>query len=190
MSFGPPLPQGFRSRAEVFDLELSRPPGIDLTERLDVVLPEGLQVLDCRPILFKAPSLMSQLEGASYRVRFPRPFVEQTGFSPAQLLETLRVRTAELLARDSVVVRRVSEDKVREFDARPSMAALLVGDDEKPAVLDLHLRFTMRAQARPDDVVGLLFPDLDPRTVDVERTEMWVERGNDRIDPMRLLSSP
>jgi len=190
MSFGPPLPLGFRSRAEVFDLEFSRPPGVDLAERLDAVLPDGLQIRDFRPILFKTPSLMSQLEGASYRVRFPRPFVEQTGFSPAQLLETLRARTGELLARDSVVVRRVSEDKVREFDARPSMAALHARDDEAPAVLDMHLRFTMRAQARPDDVVGLLFPDLDPRTVDVERTEMWVERGNDRLDPMQLLSSP
>jgi uncharacterized protein (DUF2344 family) len=26
MSFGPPLPLGYRSRAEVFDLEFSRPP--------------------------------------------------------------------------------------------------------------------------------------------------------------------
>lgn len=116
--------------------------------------------------------------------------MEQTGDSPAQLLATLRTRTDELLARDSLVVRRVSEDKVREFDARPSLAALRVGDDEAPAVLDLHLRFTVRAQARPDDVVGLLFPDLDPRTVDVERTELWVERGSDRLDPMQLLSSP
>ena len=190
MSFGPPLPLGYRSRAEVFDLEFSRPPGVDLAERLGAVLPDGLRVRDFRPILFKAPSLMSQLEGASYRVRFPRPFVEQTGFSPAQLLETLRARTGELLARDSVVVRRISEDKVREFDARPSMAALQANDDEAPAALDMHLRFTMRAQARPDDVIGLLFPDLDPRTVDVERTEMWVERGNDRLDPMQLLSSP
>ncbi|MCC6350778.1 MAG: TIGR03960 family B12-binding radical SAM protein [Candidatus Eisenbacteria bacterium] len=190
MSFGPPLPLGFRSRAEVFDLEFGRPPGVDLAERLGAVLPDGLRVRDFRPILFKTPSLMSQLEGASYRVRFPRPFVEQTGDSPAQLLATLRTRTDELLARDSLVVRRVSEDKVREFDARPSLAALRVGDDEAPAVLDLHLRFTVRAQARPDDVVGLLFPDLDPRTVDVERTELWVERGSDRLDPMQLLSSP
>ncbi len=190
MSFGPPLPLGYRSRAEVFDLELDRPPGVDLAERLDAVLPDGLVVRDFRPILFKTPSLMSQLEGASYRVRFPRPFVEQTGLAPAQLLETLRVRAHELLARDHVIVRRVSEDKVREFDARPSLAALRAHDEESPAVLDLHLRFTMRAQARPDDVVGLLFPELDPRTVDVERTEMWVERGNDRLDPMQLLSSP
>jgi hypothetical protein len=131
---------------------------------------------------------MSQLEGASYRVRFPRSYLAQAGIAPEQLLDALNARSAELLARDVVVVRRTSEDKVREFDARPSMAALHAHDAEHPAVLDLHLRFTMRAQARPDDVVALMFPSADPRTVDVERTELWVERGEDRLDPMQLLT--
>ncbi len=188
MSFGPPLPLGYRSRAEVFDLEFSRPPAVDLAERLDAVLPEGLSLISFRPILFKTPSLMSQLEGASYRVRFPRSFLAQADVAPERLLDALDERTRALLARDVVVVRRESEDKVREFDARPSMAALHANDDEKPAVLDLLLRFTQRAQARPDDVVGLLFPSTDPRTVDVERTELWAVLGEDRLDPMQLLT--
>ena len=188
MSFGPPLPLGYRSRAEVFDLEFSRPPAVDLAERLDAVLPDGLRLVSFRPILFKTPSLMSQLEGASYRVRFPRSFLAAADVTPEQLLGVLDARSQELLARDVVVVRRTSEDKVREFDARPSLAALHANDDENPAVLDLLLRFTLRAQARPDDVVALLFPGTDPRTVDVERTAMWTERGDERFDPMQLLT--
>src|SRR5206468_319366 len=89
MSFGPPLPLGYRSRAEVFDLEFSRPPAIDLAERLNTVLPEFLAVVAYRPILFKTPSLMSQLEGASYRVRFPGSFFTEAGLSPATLREAL-----------------------------------------------------------------------------------------------------
>ncbi|HEV2105082.1 MAG TPA: TIGR03936 family radical SAM-associated protein, partial [Candidatus Eisenbacteria bacterium] len=188
MSFGPPLPLGYRSRAEAFDLELERPPGVDLAERLNAVLPEGLRVLDFRPILFKTPSLMSQLEGASYRVRFPRGFLDTAGIPPERLLAELDARVAALLARDVVVVRRRSEDQAREFDARPSIAAMLAHAGEPPAVLDLHVRFTLRAAARPDDLVGLLFPGSDPRTVDVERTELWAERGGERLDPLRLLS--
>jgi radical SAM-linked protein len=188
MSFGPPLPLGYRSRAEVFDLEFSRPPAVDLAERLDAVLPDGLRLISFRPILFKTPSLMSQLEGASYRVRFPRSFLAAADVTPERLLDVLDARSRELLARDVVVVRRTSEDKVREFDARPSLAALHANDDETPAVLDLLLRFTLRAQARPDDVVALMFPAADPRTVDVERTGLWTERGEERFDPMQLLT--
>jgi radical SAM family uncharacterized protein/radical SAM-linked protein len=188
MSFGPPLPLGFRSRAEVFDLELTRPPGVDLAERLNAVLPDGLQVVDFRPILFKTPSLMSQLEGASYRVRFPGSYLAEAGIDPAVLAQTLDERVHRLLSQEVVVVRRQNEDKVREFDARPCIVALQVGTDEPPAVLDLDLRFTLRASARPDDLLGLLIPEADPRTVDVERTELWADREGRRSDPLRLLS--
>lgn len=188
MSFGPPLPLGFRSRAEVFDLELTRPPGVDLAERLNAVLPDGLQVVEFRPILFKTPSLMSQLEGASYRVRFPGSYLAEAGIDPAVLAQTLDERVHRLLSQEVVVVRRQNEDKVREFDARPCIVALQVGTDEPPAVLDLDLRFTLRASARPDDLLGLLIPEADPRTVDVERTELWADREGRRSDPLRLLS--
>jgi radical SAM family uncharacterized protein/radical SAM-linked protein len=188
MSFGPPLPLGFRSRAEVFDLELSRPPGVDLAERLNAVLPDGLTVSGFRPILYKTPSLMSQLEGASYRVRFPGSFLAEAGIAPGALRSELHERVSRLLARDVVLVRRVSEDKAREFDAKPSIVALHASLDEAPAVLDLHLRFTLRAAARPDDLIGLLVPEADPRTVDVERTALWAERGGERWEPLRLLT--
>jgi len=98
MSFGPPLPLGFRSRAEVFDLELSRPPGVDLSERLNAVLPDGLRVTSFRPILYKTPSLMSQLEGASYRVRFPGGFLAEAGIAPGALRMELHVERTALWA--------------------------------------------------------------------------------------------
>jgi radical SAM-linked protein len=189
MSFGPPLPLGHRSRAEVFDLEFTRPPGVDLAACLNAVLPEGLQVLDVRPILFKTPSLMSQLEGASYRVRFPVGFLEEAGLAPERLLDTLQRGASELLARDHVLVRRKSEEQAREFDARGSIVSLDVGPDEPPAVLDAHVRFTPRASVRPEELVGLLIPSGDPRTVDIERTELWSEVGGRRLDPLALLSA-
>jgi radical SAM-linked protein len=187
MSFGPPLPLGFRSRAEVFDLELTRPPAVDLAERLNAVLPESLRVLDFRPILFKTPSLMSQLEGATYRVRFPRPFLDEAGLPPERLPGTLTPRIVELLARDHVLVRRASEGHTREFDARPSIVSLGLAADE--AVLEACIRFTPRAQVRPDELVALLLPGCDPRTVDVERTVLWAETGGRRLDPLALLEA-
>jgi radical SAM family uncharacterized protein/radical SAM-linked protein len=189
MSFGPPLSLGYRSRAEAFDLELTRPPGVDLQERLNAALPSGLRVLAYAPILFKTPSLMSQLEGASYRVRFPRTFLEQSGTSPERLFAELEARSQELLARAHVLVRRKSEAQTREFDARPSIVALEIRHEDGAPVLDVHVKFTVRAQVRPDEVVALLLPAEDARTVDIERTALWTESGGERLDPLALLSA-
>jgi len=187
MSFGPPLPLGHRSRAEVFDLEFSQPPAVDLAERLNAVLPPGLRVLAFRPILFKTLSLMSQLGGGSYRIRFPRPYLADAGLNTDALRATLAAAIPVLLARDHVIVRRVSEGQTREFDARPSIAALELSDEETPVALDAHIRFTARAQARPEEVMALLVPHADPRITDVERVMLWAESDGRRLDPLQLL---
>ena len=189
MSFGPPLPLGYRSRAEVFDLEFARPPAVDLAERLNAVLPGSLQVLAFRPILFKTPSLMSQLEGASYRVRFPEGFLAETGITPERLHGELEARIRGLLALEHLIVRRKSEAQIREFDARSSLVALEPSDAEVPAALDMHARFIPRAQVRPDDLVALLFPGADVRTVDVERTALWALAAGRRLDAFELLGA-
>ena len=187
MSFGPPLPLGYRSRAEVFDLEFSRPPAVDLAERLNAVLPEGLHVLHFRPILFKTPSLMSQLEGASYRVRFPSAYVAEAGLAPGDLPAVLRREVSELLARPHLVVRRRGEETSREFDARPSIAALEIGREDLDTVLDCHLRFTPRASVRAEEILAVLLPNGDPRTADIERRALWSEMHGRRLDPLELL---
>jgi radical SAM family uncharacterized protein/radical SAM-linked protein len=189
MSFGPPLPLGFRSRAEVFDLEFTQPPAVDLEHRLNAVLPDGLTVLAYRPILFKTPSLMSRLEGASYRVRFTPAFLAEAGLAHEALPATLRERIPALLAREHVIVRRQSDGQTREFDARPSIVSLDVADADIPVALDLNVRFTPRAQARPDELTALLIPNTDARTLDVERVMLWIEHAGRRWDPLELLSA-
>ena len=172
-----------------FDLEFSQPPSVDLTERLNAVLPQGLRVLASRPILFKTPSLMSQLGGGSYRIRFPRPYLADAGLTPGALRAVLAAAIPVLLARDHVIVRRTSEGQTREFDARPSVAALELSDEETPVALDAHIRFTARAQARPEEVVALLVPNADPRITDVERVMLWAESDGRRLDPLALLGA-
>jgi radical SAM-linked protein len=189
MSFGPPLPLGYRSQAEVFDLEFAQPPAVDLRERLDAVLPEGLRVTGFRPILFKTPSLMSQLDGASSRVRFPRTWLAEAGLRETALRGELEARVRWLLGETSVIVRRQSEGQTREFDARPSIAHLETRDEDGQPVLETHVRFTARAQVRPDEIVALLLPRADARTADVERTQLWAEIDGRRLDPFALLEA-
>jgi len=188
MSFGPPLPLGHRSRAECFDLELTRPPGVDLAERLNTVLPDGLRVEAYRPILFKIPSLMSQLGGASYRVRFPARTLAEAGLDPATSTAMLARGGSDLLGREHLLVRRKNEEQAREFDARPSIVTLEAGTEDSSPVLDAHIRFIPRAMVRPEEVVALILPTVDVRALDVERTALWMEVGEHRLDPLALLS--
>jgi hypothetical protein len=144
-------------------------------------------VLASRPILFKTPSLMSELEGASYRVRFPAGYLAEAGLTPEALIGTLSAHIPELLGREHVLVRRQSEDKAREFDARPSIVAIEPRTEETPPALDAHIRFTPRAAVRPEELVAILLPSGDVRTLDVERIALWTEAGGRRLDPLGLL---
>src|SRR6266545_2619121 len=60
---------------------------------------------------------------------------------------------------------------------------------EHPAALDAQVRFTPRAQVRPDEIVRLLIPDGDARTVDVERVMLWANFSGRLLDPIQLLST-
>jgi len=100
-----------------------------------------------------------------------------------------RLREEKLLERDHLIVRRHSEAQTREFDARPSIVALEPGDEDGHTVLEAMIRFTARAQVRPDELVSLLVPEADARGVDVERVRLWTERCGRRLDPLELLSA-
>jgi hypothetical protein len=131
---------------------------------------------------------MSQLEGASYRVRFTAPYLAEAGLTPETLAGALGRQVHELLARPHVIVRRRGEGQSREFDARPSIAALEVVSEGLDTVLDCHLRFTPRAVVRPEELLVEMFPPADSRTADVERTTLWAESDGRRLDPLELLS--
>jgi hypothetical protein len=132
---------------------------------------------------------MSLLEGASYRVGFPATFLAGAELTADALHAILRDGIEPLLAREHVLVRRTSEGKTREFDARSSIAAIELKSDGGRPVLDAHLRFTVRAQVRPDELVALLVPHADSRATDVERVRLWAERDGLRLDPLDLLEA-
>jgi hypothetical protein len=89
------------------------------------------------------------------------------------LRDTLTTRIAELLRQEHVIVRAIERGQSREFDARSSIASVEPGDEEGRVVLDVTVRFTARAQVRPDEVVALLVPHADARSTDVERVALW-----------------
>ncbi len=71
-AFSSALPVGVESLAEYMDLWFSRvPTARDVEEGLNAVLPEGISVLDARPIPLNAPSLEQSIAWMEYALTFP-----------------------------------------------------------------------------------------------------------------------
>jgi radical SAM family uncharacterized protein/radical SAM-linked protein len=185
MSFGPPLPVGYTSRAEYFDLEFARPPAAELLETLNPFLPEGVGLAAWRPILIKTVSLMSAINEAVYDIRITDAFLARSGVEPAALGDRLSEVAARLLEQQEILVRRKTKGGIKQVDIRPSIGALTTAPSGKS--LECRIRFTPRAQARPEEVLSQLFPEADPRLARVDRTALWITAGDRRLNPFESL---
>jgi radical SAM-linked protein len=162
MSWIGAAPTGTASEAEYVEIGLTRPMDpATLAKALDAALPDGLDVLAA-----------AVAEGAplAERIEASRWVVEVPGVAPAALREALDA----LLARESVVVERVTPSGRRKIDVR---AAVVHADVHDPApentapsggaaatppdragvcaILTAVVRQTTPA-VRPDDVLGAL----------------------------------
>jgi radical SAM family uncharacterized protein/radical SAM-linked protein len=92
MAFSPALPVGVESRAEYLDLWLSSVPEEGRIEReLNAVLPEGISVLEARPVPLNASSLEGSIAWMEYEILFP-----DTGTEPPRQEDLERAMRAFL----------------------------------------------------------------------------------------------
>jgi hypothetical protein len=68
LSMGPALPVGYEGRAESFDVDCTAPVRKQHLERANSLLPDGIDVLDARPLLPGAPKLGRLVAAARYRI--------------------------------------------------------------------------------------------------------------------------
>ncbi len=71
IAFGPPLPTGFKSSAEYFDMELQVSASLQSVDILRTVFPKGMDFIDCQYIFKKGSSLFDAIGLALYRVVMP-----------------------------------------------------------------------------------------------------------------------
>jgi len=108
------VPTGAASEAEYVEIGLIRPVDpAELARALDAALPDGLDVLAAAPA--EGAALAERIDAGRWRV-------ELAGVDP----QLLRVAVAALLARDTVVVHRITPSGRREVDVRAALAALSV----------------------------------------------------------------
>jgi radical SAM-linked protein len=71
LSMGPALALGHEGLAEIFDVDCTAPVGPRQVAAASALLPDGLDLLDARPLLPGAPSLGKMVASARYRVAAP-----------------------------------------------------------------------------------------------------------------------
>jgi radical SAM-linked protein len=149
-------PTGAASEAEYVEIGLTREvdPAV-LVAELDAALPAGLDVVDAA--LAAPPTLADRIDAARWVLELPElPEAE------------LRAAVEALLARDSVVIERVTPSGRREIDVRKALVSAEVGGrtaqraavSDTAVVADCAIMTAVVRQTtpavRPDDVLGAL----------------------------------
>ena len=76
LSMGPALPVGYAGRAEYFDVDCTAPLRKQHLARANALLPDGVEILDARPLLPGAPKLGRLVAAARYRIDGVEPWPE------------------------------------------------------------------------------------------------------------------
>ncbi|MGB9561547.1 MAG: TIGR03936 family radical SAM-associated protein, partial [bacterium] len=169
LSLGPPLPLGYISRAEYFDLEFKIPPSDSQIERLNESLPEGFKILEYMPIVGKIDSLFSAIDVAHYIIHLPKDIC----ISGNDLLSILNM--------DSIIIKR----REKEIDIRPLILKLNLISPSKISAL---LRISEKRTARPDEILlSMGFERERIAETIFERTELLKEEYDGFYTPMGKL---
>jgi radical SAM-linked protein len=140
------LPLGHVGEEEILDawFEQSVPLG-DLAEKLEPVMPAGLDVSEVREVDERAPAMQTQVVGTTYRVA-----VEWQGNR-----EAIEACVDEVLAKEQVI----HERRGKRYNLRPLVEALhLVEADADAGCATLWMKLSARpgATGRPEAVLDVL----------------------------------
>ncbi len=180
ISFGPPLPLGYTSESEYFDLALEWPFTSDMAKRLKDTLPDGFYLIMARSLINMKESLSSKLNRAVYEV-----VVENK--------KDCEARIASLLSKEKIEINRVAKDEVKQIDIRPAIFEVRCLESgvirpDKPAVY-LELGVGSGGYARPQEVIqaaGIADEAVLPALI-IHRKDLWhVDSAGNRLTPMEF----
>ncbi|MBU1242208.1 TIGR03936 family radical SAM-associated protein [Myxococcota bacterium] len=164
MTFGPALGHRTEGLNELLEVHLESPPlsdPQDVLARLNANSVHGLVFNSYELIGAETPGLARRITHSIVSLRIPPATTD---------LEELRFRIGEIMASPVLELTRSHPGKPdRIFDARPSLAsleAILLGDRIH---LVMHIRNLTTSQIRPQDVLSLCLPDLDPEGTTIVR---------------------
>ncbi|MDD2582988.1 MAG: TIGR03936 family radical SAM-associated protein, partial [Desulfuromonadaceae bacterium] len=113
-SFGTATSVGVESQAEYMDMFVAAGiAALEVLERLNAVLPEGLRILESEEVDVKSPSISTLIEATRYRITV-------VGAAPDQLSE----QCVQFLAQDTFVIQRTKKGQSQAVDLRGETVSL------------------------------------------------------------------
>lgn len=162
MGFAQPLSLGYTSKCELLEFETTKSfDSLEIKERLTNVMPEGVELLDCRRLDTDVKSLASVVTEAEYEVIFPVP-ADMVNFQ--KLVENY-LNQEQIIAEK----RQKKTRKMVAVDIKGKIREMAITAGEK---LTLHLKLDSGSNSNlsPEQVITtfLAYTGLDVKRYDVE----------------------
>ena len=112
MSFAAPLGVGITSNGEYLDIEANEDDLKSITDRLNQVMVEGIEVLSCRKLQDSSKNAMSIVCAADYTLEF------REGYQPKDLDEFFE-KLLDFYAQEQIVINKKKKKGQKEMDLKP-----------------------------------------------------------------------
>jgi len=177
ISFGPPLPLGISSTSEYLDIKLKEDIKVEeLTERLNLVLPQGLKILQAKIIPSSADSLVKVIDKASYVItlKIKERLLDSTAKNQEAELRGLKQEIEEnnkrFLNLNEINLEKQTKNGSKRVDIRPSILDIRVQNFKSP-ILKLTLEIKIGQQG-----------NLNPRYV----AKAWISNFANNFDIIQI----
>ena len=183
LAFASALPVGMTSEGEYMDILLEQDLAPDeFCNRMNEVLPLGIQMLEAIKVSNKTPSLMNMVERADYLIKFPK--VGADFFSDDKI--------DEFLAQDEIIVQVEGKNGIKHVDIRKMIHYMGWTTDRTDGVLlKTRLSTGSKANLKPNILAeaflswaGVSIREGEP--LGLHRVNMYIPRDNRWITPLEI----
>ena len=110
MSFASPLGVGVESNGEYFDIELNSGSGVDVLNKLNSVMVDGMRIISVRKLPDGVKNAMASIAAARYTVTMKENFNQE-----CDNIEKVK----DFLERDNIIILKTTKKSEMEFDLKP-----------------------------------------------------------------------
>ncbi len=150
LSFSPPLPVGFTSETEFFDINLKQDYSSQMINTLRKSMPEGFKVLEAKAVFARTAALSEVINLVVYTLKL------DNSIDTVQL----QSRICDIMSKDKLIISRKSKSGESDVNIRKSIYKIEYSD----CLLTLTLGIGSEGYVRPTEIGRLLF-EMDENEV-------------------------